>query len=147
MDETPDRSQRFAHESTLKPGLQGQFEADVPLEWTRAYFDKHLPAVFSTPAMIGMMEAASARAIAPMLPAGTLTVGTRIEVDHLKAVGIGSHVITTARLAEINGRFLTFEVEAHSNGVLIGRGRIFHAIVDHERFARIATGDASAPGT
>ena len=88
--------------------------------------------------MIGMMESAASVAMAPHLAPGTLTVGTRIEVDHLKAVGVGAHVIATAKLAEINGRFLTFEVEARSDGVLLGRGRITHAIVSVERFARIA---------
>src|ERR1700675_708920 len=61
-------------------GLEGRYEADVRPEWTRAHFQAHLPAVFSTPAMIGMMEAACAQAIAGALPAGTFSVGTRIEV-------------------------------------------------------------------
>jgi predicted thioesterase len=122
----------------LIPGLEGRYEADVRPEWTRAHFQAHLPAVFSTPAMIGMMEGACAQAIATALPPGTFSVGTRIEVDHLKALPVGAHVVATARLVQVNGRFLIFDVEASSGEFVIGRGRIFHAIVDLARFARIA---------
>ena len=79
--------------------------------------------------MIGMMEGACANAIEAALPPGTFSVGTRIEVDHLKALPVGAHVVARAQLAEVNGRFLVFDVEAHSGAVLIGRGRIFHAVV------------------
>ncbi len=122
----------------LVPGLEGRYEANVRQEWTRAYFQADLPAVFSTPAMIGMMEGACARAIDATLPAGMLSVGTRIEVDHLKAVPVGGHVVATARLVEVNGRFLVFEVAAYYGDAVIGRGRIVHAVVDLARFARIA---------
>jgi fluoroacetyl-CoA thioesterase len=122
----------------LDPGLEGCYEADVRQEWTRAYYQADLPAVFSTPAMIGMMEGACADAIAAALPAGTLSVGTRIEVDHLKAVPVGTRVRATARLVEVNGRFLVFDVAAYAGKTVIGRGRIVHAVVDLARFERIA---------
>ena len=71
---------------TLAPGLEGKVEKVVPREWTIAAYDPRLPALFSTPAMIGMMEVAAAKAVQPALAAGSMSVGTRIEVDHLKAV-------------------------------------------------------------
>lgn len=73
----------------LAPGLEAEIEKVVPPEWTIAHFDARLPPVFSTPAMIGMMEVAAARAVQASLPPGSITVGTRIEVDHLKAVPSG----------------------------------------------------------
>src|SRR6185312_9897750 len=100
-------------------GLEGAYEADVRPNWTIASFDPRLPAVLSTPAMIGMMEAAAGHALMGRLPQGVFSVGTRIEVDHLKAVPAGAHVIATARLIEINGRFLVFDVEARSGEQLI----------------------------
>jgi fluoroacetyl-CoA thioesterase len=134
----PSSNQPNASLAGLIPGLEGRYEADVRPEWTRAHFQSHLPAVFSTPAMIGMMEAACGQAIATALPPGTMSVGTRIEVDHLKALPVGAHVVATARLIEVNGRFLVFDVEARSGEFVIGRGLIIHAIVDLARFARIA---------
>ena len=128
----------------IELGLEGFCERVVSQEWTLAHFDPNWPAVFSTPAMIGMMEMASSHAIRPALPPGSITVGVRIEVDHLKAVPAGATVIAVSKLVEIDGRRLIFEAEARSGGDVIGRGRIFHTIVEHSRFAANAT---AKPGT
>ena len=89
-------------------GLEAAIEKIVPREWTLAHFNPQLPAVLSTPAMIGMMEIAAAQAVQAELPPGAITVGTRIEVDHLKAVPEGTSVRATARLVEHKGRFHDF---------------------------------------
>jgi fluoroacetyl-CoA thioesterase len=118
----------------IEPGLEGRFERVVPQEWTLAHMDPNWPAVFTTPAMIGMMEMASSYAVRTSLPAGSITVGVRIEVEHLKPVPVGAIVTAISRLAEVDGRRLIFECEARSGEELIGRGRVFHAIVEHTRF-------------
>ena len=118
----------------LQIGREARVEKEIPYQWTIAYYDATLPPVLSTPAMIGMMELAAEQAVRPALPAGAITVGTRIEVEHLKAVPPGARVMASARLVEINGRFLGFDVEARSGEELIGRGRVFRAIVERERF-------------
>jgi predicted thioesterase len=128
----------------IEPGLEASIERVVPLEWTLAHYDAKLPAVFSTPAMIGLMEIAASHTIQPSLSPGTLTVGTRIEVDHLKAVPAGVTVEARAKLVEVNGRRLIFEVEVWSGGALIGQGRVHRAIVDHARFLAIAAEKPSA---
>lgn len=114
----------------IRPGLSASVEKTVPREWTIAHYDPRLPSVFSTPAMIGMMEVAAAKSVQPHLAPGTITVGTRIEVDHLKACPEGSPVIAEARLTEIRGRFLVFDVEARSGRTLLGQGRVYRAIVE-----------------
>lgn len=123
----------------IAPGLEGFCERVVSQDMTLAHFDPKWPSVFSTPAMIGMMEFASSRAVRSALPPGSITVGVRIEVDHLKAVPVGATVIAASRLMEIDGRRLIFEAEARSGDEVIGRGRIFHAIVDHARFSAQTT--------
>jgi predicted thioesterase len=120
----------------LELGLEGRFERVVPQEWTLTHMDPNWPAVFTTPAMIGMMEMASSNAVRTALPAGSITVGVRVEVDHLKPVPVGATVTVVSRLAEIDGRRLTFEAEARSGEIVIGRGRIFHVIVEHTRFLK-----------
>jgi fluoroacetyl-CoA thioesterase len=124
----------------IEPGLEGFCERVVSQDWTLAYFHPDMPAVFSTPAMIGLMEMATSHAIRPALPEGAITVGVRIEVDHLKAVPVGVTVMAVSKLVEIDGRRLIFEVEARSGADVIGRGRVFHTIVEHSRFLAIAAG-------
>lgn len=115
-------------------GLESSVEKVIPHEWTLAAFNPGLPAVLSTPAMIGMMEIAASQAVQPELPPGAITVGTRIEVDHLKAVPGGTTVRATARLVKHEGRFLVFDVEARSGEHVLGRGRVFRAIVEPKKF-------------
>lgn len=110
-------------------GLEATAERLVQLEHTIQVVNPNLPAVFSTPSMIGLMEHATVLAIMPELPPGAISVGTRIEVDHLKAVGPGATVRAWARFVKYQGRFLVFDVEARSGEHLIGRGRVFRAIV------------------
>jgi fluoroacetyl-CoA thioesterase len=119
-------------ESRPRIGLEGTAERVVPHEWTIEAFDPRLPPVLSTPAMIGLMEHATVNAVREHLPAGAISVGTRIEVDHLKAVPGGATVRAHARLVGYEGRFLVFEVEAWSGQHIIGRGRVFRAIVKPE---------------
>ncbi|HXZ13007.1 MAG TPA: hotdog domain-containing protein [Candidatus Sulfotelmatobacter sp.] len=141
LSASPARSPVQDHRPSL--GLQATVERVVPHEWTLAHFDPRLPAVFSTPAMIGMMEHAAAQAVLPDLPAGAITVGTRIEVDHLKALTAGATVRATARLVEQRGRFLVFEVEASAGDIVIGRGYVYRAIVQPEEFHTKARSRAS----
>ncbi|MGB8523633.1 MAG: hotdog domain-containing protein [Candidatus Acidiferrales bacterium] len=115
-------------------GLEAAVEKVIPREWTLSAFDPRLPDVLSTPAMIGMMEVAASQAVQPELPPGAITVGTRIEVDHLKAVPGGTTVRATARLVKHEGRFLVFDVEARSGEHVLGRGKVFRAIVEPKKF-------------
>ena len=131
-----------AGDSKLRPGLQASIERVVLHEWTIASLDSRLPAVLSTPHMIGLMEIAAAQAIMAELPPGAISVGTRIEVDHLKAIPAGATVRATARLVRHDGRFLVFDVEARSGDHVIGRGRVFRAIVEYQKFDANATSRA-----
>ncbi|GEM_PF-139848 len=121
-------------ERDLRPriGLEAAVERVVTPESTIQHLNPNLPPVFSTPAMIGLMEHATVQAVLPELRPGVITVGTRIEVDHLKAVAPGAPVRARARLTGYKGRFLIFDVEARSGEHVIGRGRVFRAIVDSE---------------
>jgi len=126
------KPQQAAPEIKPRIGVEAVVERTVTHELTIQHLNAALPPVFSTPAMIGLMEHATVQAVLPELPAGFITVGTRIEVDHLKAVAPGAPVRAWARLAGYQGRFLVFDVEARSGEHVIGRGRVFRAIVNPE---------------
>ena len=122
--------------ASLPLGIEHTLEKEVAHEFTIQHHDPRLPAVLSTPAMIGWMEVAAAKAVQPALAPGEITVGTRIEVDHLKACGVGDVVRAWARYEGAEGRFLRFEVTAHCGEKMIGRGRVFRAIVDPARHGK-----------
>jgi predicted thioesterase len=133
------------HRGGPRLGLEATIERVVRPEHTLQTIDPNLPAVFSTPSMIGLMEHASVMAVRSELPPGTISVGTRIEVDHLKAVGPGATVQAWARFVKYHGRFLVFDVEARSGELLIGRGRVFRAIVEPRQHHDKAQARVRAP--
>ena len=136
------------YEPRPKIGSEAAFEIAIPHEWTIQAISAALPPVLSTPRMIQMMEHASTLAIHSQLAPGTISVGTRIEVDHLKAVPDGTKVRAHARLAGFQGRFLVFDVEATAGDIVIGRGKVFRAIVQsgrHGEKAKARITDSARP--
>ena len=100
--------------------------------------------VLATPAMIALMEGAAARAVQPSLPAGQITVGTRVDVRHLAATPLGVEVRVRAELLEIDGRRLVFRVEAFDPQDKIGEGTHERTIVDPARLLARARTKAEA---
>ena len=91
--------------------------------------------VFSTPSMIALMEKAAYTLVQESLAEGESTVGTQMNVDHIKASKIGETITAKAILTEIDGRKLTFDVSAtDSAGNTIGRGVHTRFIIQVEKF-------------
>ncbi len=92
--------------------------------------------VFATPAMISLMENTCLRLIAPFLENGWTTVGTEVSVKHIKATPVGMKVRCKARLVEVSGPKLKFEVEAFDEQGKIGFGTHKRYVVNLEQFLR-----------
>ena len=92
--------------------------------------------VLATPAMVALMENAAMSLVASDLPEGSTTVGTEISVSHLKASPIGAAIEAEATLTAIDGRKLTFDVEARQGETIIGKGTHVRYIVERERFMK-----------
>ncbi len=91
--------------------------------------------VLATPVMMALMENAAMLAVAPELPEGSTTVGGHISSSHLMPTSVGASLTATATLTAINGRKLTFHVEAHDQaGNLLGEGTHLRFVVDREHF-------------
>ncbi len=120
--------------SGLTPGLTGTAEAVVDDARTARALGSGSEAVFATPAMIALMEEAAVAATAKHLPDGSITLGTRIAVDHLAATEPGARVAATAELTDVSGRTLTFAVTAQEGGKLIGQGTHTRAVIERRRF-------------
>lgn len=86
-------------------------------------------AVVGTPFLVGYFEIAAHRAILPYCEPGEVTVGTRIEVDHLAAALPGSRVTADAKVVSVEGRRILFEVEVRQGERLLMKGRHGRAIV------------------
>ncbi len=90
--------------------------------------------VLATPAMMALMEKAAMMCVAPNLPEGSTTVGSQIESTHEHPTPMNAEFQATATLTAVEGRKLTFSVEASDGKGIIGRGNHIRYIVDRERF-------------
>lgn len=90
--------------------------------------------VLSTPRLLQLMQQATMKALEGHLPAGMITAGLRVNLDHLHGSEVGAEVSATATLTRIEGRRLVFEADATSHNTIVGTGRIIRVQIDKERF-------------
>jgi len=123
----------------LTPGLSADLEhtvtdADIASRWGSG----GLP-VFSTPALVGLMESAAVAALTGHMPPGQTTVGGHIDVRHLAATPVGMQVRAKAKLTAIEGRKLVFKVQAWDEVELIGEADHDRFVIDEAKFmAKVA---------
>jgi len=90
--------------------------------------------VLATPRVIAWCEEATMLALEGQIQEGQTTVGMRIRVDHVAPTGPGSAVSITANLTRIEGRRLTFQVDAADSQTEIALGQVVRVVVDRDRF-------------
>ena len=115
-------------------GTRGEAETTVEFNKTLAAWKPELPPVYSTPNMIGMMEAAGYNALHPYCEGDEVSVGTAINIVHRAPATVGQKITTEAVLESFDGRFYTFKVSASNGHEVIGYGTIARAIVSKSKF-------------
>ena len=117
-------------------GLVGEQTTTVTETLTAQTFGSGSLPVYATPALVALMEAASVAAINQLLPADQTSVGTSISIKHLAASALGQTIRARAEVTEVEGRQITFTVQAWDAKQLIGEGTHVRFIVDIERFMK-----------
>jgi fluoroacetyl-CoA thioesterase len=95
--------------------------------------------VFSTPAMIGLMERTCVELTEPYLDPNEQTVGIHVDVRHIAPTKIGQKVTIRAELLEVKDNKLRYSVVAtNDQGVKIGEGLHRRAVINTKRFGNDA---------
>jgi fluoroacetyl-CoA thioesterase len=118
----------------LRPGLKGTARILVGVEHTAPSIGSGKVPVLGTPVMINLIEAAALAAVEHLLPAGHQSLGIHLDVRHFAATPIGMIVTATAELTAVEGRTLTFRVEARDDKEPIGGGSHQRVVVNVARF-------------
>ncbi len=118
----------------LTTGITGKVEITVSNEDTAAKWGSGLVPVYSTPALVGLLESAAVQALQGYLAEGKTTVGGRIDVKHMAATPVGMKVHALAELVEIDGRRLVFKVQAWDEAEQIGEAVHERYIIDEAKF-------------
>ena len=91
--------------------------------------------VLGTPRLLALAEAATGRAAAGVLAPGQTPVGTSVRLEHTAASPVGMRVTVSAELTAVDGRRLTFRVEAiDAAGTVAGLGTVERVVVDRDTF-------------
>ena len=90
--------------------------------------------VLATPFMIAWMEEAALHLAQKGLEDGLTTVGTEVNIKHLKGTLVGKTVKIVSILKEIDRKKLVFDVEVLEDGVVVGTGTHTRFIIDPVKF-------------
>jgi predicted thioesterase len=118
----------------IEPGISAELQIEVSKETLASQWGSGIVEVFSTPAMIGLMEGAAEKAVRPYLDEEETTVGTWVSVKHLAPTPLGMKVRAVATLKSVKERRLIFHVEAWDEVERIGEGEHERFVVDRKRF-------------
>src|SRR5262245_60503253 len=119
-----------------KVGTTGELQFVVDQKHCIDFATDGMPAVLSTPNLIGLIECTARGALTPFLESDERTVGTEIELRHLAPTPLGARVTVLTRVIHAEGRLVTFQVEARDGDELIARGVHTRAVIRTASFAR-----------
>ena len=138
---------------TLQEGLEFEFAYTVPQDKTVPHLfpefseGRAMPEVFATGYMVGLFEFACIKAINAHIDwPRQQTVGIHINVSHTAATPPGFTVTVKGRLDRIDGRKLSFTLEAHDGVDTISKGTHERFLIDADMFNTAVAKKAAAGG-
>ena len=118
----------------LEVGMKYEIDRVVTENDTAAKAASGSVEVLATPVMIAWIEEASLRLAQKELEEGFTTVGTEVNIKHLKGTLVGKTVKVLSTLKEIDRKRLVFDVEVIEDGVAVGTGSHTRFIIDTAKF-------------
>ena len=120
----------------LEPGVSNELTITTTPEMGITHLWPDAPSMYSTPAMIQLIEGTCPNLMSKYFEDGEQSVGFHVDVFHLAPMQVGKKVTANATLKKVDGRKYTFDVECTSeDGVKIGAGIHERAVIDISRFA------------
>src|SRR5436305_14962423 len=89
--------------------------------------------VLATPTLVGLLEMTCVHVIQDSLEPGWSTVGTHIDLRHLKATPVGDTLTLSAEATQVDGRRVTLHVKAEDSGGVAGEGTPERVLIDLAR--------------
>ena len=120
----------------LKPGVSAEQTIQTTPDMGIVHLGPDAPSMYSTPAMVSLIEATCVRLMSRYVDEGEQSVGFHIDVRHLAPTPIGKSVTVKVELQTVEGRRYKFAVECwDEDGTKIGDGIHERAVIDISRFA------------
>ncbi len=127
--------------SALEPGMAFEFTYTVPVEKTVPYLfpefpeGGRMPEVLATGFLVGLLEFACIRFVNPHIDwPRQQTVGIQVNLSHTAATPPGFSVTVKGRLEKVDGRKLTFTLDASDGVDSICQATHERFIIDADKF-------------
>ena len=131
--------------ASLQPGVEATTRLTVTADRTIDFMGE-AARVYATPMLVRDIEIACRDLLLAHLDPGEDSVGTRVELDHTAASLMGMSVELTVKVAEVNGRAVTFDVTARDDVEPICRCRHARFVVDVAKTAQRLAAKAQKAG-
>lgn len=118
----------------ISVGMINEMRLKTGPEHSARKFYPRLPDVFGTPFLGGLFEGVSADLMAPHLAAGEQSVGISMNLKHLAPTPLGMEVRATTEVTQVEGRKITFKLEAFDEKEKIGEAVHERFIINVEKF-------------
>jgi len=121
-----------------RPKIGETGEQAIPTDTRHAveFAGNGMPAVVSTPHIVGFLERTARETLAPHLDANERSVGIEIDIRHLAPTPVGQTIHCTARIIATEGSKFSFQIEARDAHEVIVRGLHKRAVINTESFSR-----------
>jgi fluoroacetyl-CoA thioesterase len=136
-------------QDSLQPGLKFEFQFEIPDTKTVPHLYpespefQQMPKVFATGYMVGLFEWACIQALNPHLDwPKEQSVGIGVNLSHVAATPPGLVVTVRVLLEKVEGRKLTFFIEADDGVDLISQGYHERFVIDAAKFNAKVAGKA-----
>ncbi len=120
--------------SVFEVGMSRELKIKTSAEHSARHFYSNLPDVFATPFLGGLMERVSAELIDEKLNPGEQSVGISMNLKHLAATPLGMEVRVRTEISAVEGRKLTFQLEAFDEAEKIGEAVHERFIIQADKF-------------
>lgn len=125
---------------TLQPGITHTMTYTVPENRTVPNLLPEsddfaaMPQVLATGYMVGIIEWACMEALHGHIDDTEISLGTHVNFSHAAPTVPGSTVTVDVKIAAVERRTVTFEIEARDDNATISTGTHQRGIIDRERF-------------
>ena len=121
-----------------RPRIGEVGELAIPTDMTHAveFHGDGMPAVVSTPHLVGFLERTARQTLAPHLDADERSVGVELDIRHLAPTPDGQTIRCRAQVISIDGSKVQFQIEARDAHEVIVRGLHKRAVIRTESFSR-----------
>ncbi|MFJ3224528.1 thioesterase family protein [Streptomyces sp. NPDC086783] len=92
--------------------------------------------VLATPILLWLSEVTAMDVLSEEITTPWMTVGLNHDSAHVAPTPVGEEITVTATLTEVDGKVLTFAVEARDSRAVILRGVHGRAVVNREAFEK-----------